>query len=503
MTRRSRAGTSRRSCGRGSRRGARRRSQPAADAPRPQHDDNRRHAPGSSIWRAGPAGRRRRPARVALRAEASRPTARASAARAAPWTRSAASAASGCRRSTLALRPAEGQLQLDTLLVRSNVAVDRWRRAPRAPAGRRSGQAHARGDAGRPRARSRRSWAPTRSAFDSARVNLAVTGPAWHWRLDGGADAYGVAFGGNLANRVTLAGAATLDSTRVSAVSGDLRVKDAAYGQLTLRELTAAGGYDSTLALDLKLNIGDSVASPPGSAGPSPAPATRCARSSQRLTLDEGGRAWALERPASLRASARAWRSTAWRSAPARGASRVERGVRPARFERPDPRASRRSTSRRCARRAWSRSAAGSTARSTSRGRPTAPRLQGRMGLAILSSAASEIGTLASDVDWTAAGLRIAAAATPHARRRAHRRQARCRTGSPSRPRDTAAAAGSRARTRPTPSRWRCAPTASTWPCSSRCSRPDVARGLHGRLQADARIGGTIRTPAGDRHRRA
>ena len=40
--------------------------------------------------------------------------------------------------------------------------------------------------------------------FDSARVNLAVTGPAWQWRLDGGADAHGLAFGGNLANRITL-----------------------------------------------------------------------------------------------------------------------------------------------------------------------------------------------------------------------------------------------------------------------------------------------------------
>ena len=85
-------------------------------------------------------------------------------------------------------------------------------------------------------------------------MNLAVTGPAWQWRLDGGADAHGLAFGGNLANRVTLSGAATLDSTRLRAASGKLEVRDAAFGQLTVPELTATGGYDSTVALDLSLN---------------------------------------------------------------------------------------------------------------------------------------------------------------------------------------------------------------------------------------------------------
>src|SRR5919112_2065780 len=79
------------------------------------------------------------------------------------------------------------------------------------------------------------------------------------WRAGGHVDAYGVALGGNLANAVTASAEASLDSTQMRAVRGELHVKDAAYGELSVRELNASGNYDSTLALDLDLNIADSV----------------------------------------------------------------------------------------------------------------------------------------------------------------------------------------------------------------------------------------------------
>ncbi|MEP6688414.1 MAG: hypothetical protein ABJC36_08710, partial [Gemmatimonadales bacterium] len=197
------------------------------------------------------------------------------------------------------MTPVDGQLQLDTVMVRSNVAVlDGGGRLQLRP-GSEPGTLSLRGALG--------DLAPVAAlmgsdtmGFDSARVNLAVTGPAWGWRLEGGVDAHGLAVGGNLANHVTLTALATLDSTRLRAISGDLHVTDAAYGELSVRELKATGGYDSTVALDLDLNIADSVRVATRIRGTISAARDTVRAELQRLTLTEGGRDWALERPTSL-----------------------------------------------------------------------------------------------------------------------------------------------------------------------------------------------------------
>src|SRR5262249_3283270 len=46
-------------------------------------------------------------------------------------------------------------------------------------------------------------------------------------------------------------------------------------------------------------------------------------------------------------------------------------------------------------------------------GPATSPRLQGKMGLALLAQRGQQVGTVSSDLDWTDRGLKIAAAATP------------------------------------------------------------------------------------------
>ena len=386
------------------------------------------------------------------------------------------------------MRPFDGQLQLDTVLVRSNVAVvdggGRLQLRPGPAPGKLTLRA-ALGD-----------LAPVAAlmgtdtmGFDSARVNLAVTGPAWQWRLDGGADAHGLAFGGNLANRVTLSAAATLDSTRLRAASGKLEVRDAAFGQLTVPELTAAGGYDSTVALDLSLNVADSVRVVTRVRGTITAARDTVRAELQRLTLAEGGRDWTLEQPArlvfgprveidnlNLRAGPRS--ITLNGVLDRHGTSDLTLGIAGLDLE---------------ALRASGLVPIGGRVDGTLHltGPAASPRLQGKMGLAILAKGDQAIGSLGANLDWTDAGLRIAAAAKPT-------------SGGPLTvegtlpyrltltPKDTSATVGSEPTAADTVS---LAVRADSFDLAlfQPLLPPEAATGLHGLLKADARIGGTIR----------
>ncbi len=390
----------------------------------------------------------------------------------------------------VALSPADGELRLDTVMVRSNVAMlDGGGRIQLRP-GTDPGVLTLRAtlaDLGPVAALA----GVDTVGFDSARVNLAVTGPAWRWRLEGEADAHGVAFGGNLANRVTLAAAATLDSTRVSAVSGDLRVKEAAYGQLSIRELTAAGGYDSTVALDLSVNVGDSVRVATRFRGTISSARDTVHAELQQLTLAEGGRAWALERPATfafgprvevtdlaLRAGHR--RITVNGVLDRRGTSDMTLRVTSLDLE---------------ALRATGLVPIGGRLDGVLHlsGPATTPRLQGKLGLAIVSKRGEELGTVGIGLDWTSAGLRVSASAAPR------RGSALTVDGTlPYRltlaPRDTAVAVGSEPLEVDTVA---LAVRADSFDLAlfQPLLPAEAARGIGGRLRTDARIGGTIRAP--------
>ena len=388
----------------------------------------------------------------------------------------------------LALQPQEGMLQLDTVLVRSNVAaIDGGGRLQLRPGGQ-AGTLSLRatlGDLGPVAAL----MGSDTVGVDSARVRLDVSGPAYRWKLQGGADAYGVAFGGNLANRVTVTGAATLDSSRVDGISGDLRVKDAAYGRLSVRELTAAGGYDSTLALDLNLNIGDSVKVATRVRGAVSSARDTIRAELQRFTLNEGGRQWALERPATLLFGPRVEVNGLTLRADARslavngtldrhGSSDLTLKIVSLDLE---------------ALRAAGLVPIGGRVDGNLHlsGPAAAPRLQGKVGLAILSDRGRQLGTVGSDLDWTESGLRIAAAVTP-ARGSALTVQGTLPYRLTLAPRDTSVAVGSEPLASDAVS---LAVKADSFDLSilQPLLPPDAATGLQGRLQADARIGGTIR----------
>jgi translocation and assembly module TamB len=390
-----------------------------------------------------------------------------------------------------ALKPADGQIQLDTVVLRSNVAVlDGGGRLQLRP-GPDPGTlrlAGALGDLGPVAALM---GADTAGA-DSARITLAASGPAHHWLIDAGADAYGLAYAGNLANHLTLGAKVRLDSARVGGVSGNLQVRDAAFGKLTLRELSAKGGYDSTLALDLNLNIADSVRLASQIRGSMSAARDTVRAELQRLTLEEGGRTWALTHPATIAVRPRVELDSVVLAAP--GRSIAANGV----FDR----AGQSDLTLRITSLDLETLRAAGLVPIGGRldgqlhlaGPATSPRLQGGVDLAIRSAKGAVVGTVGSKLDWSPAGLRIAAAAKPL------QGSALTIDGSlPYRftlaPRDTAATLASEALATDTVS---LAVRADSFDLAlfGPLLPPDAAKGQGGRLRTDARVGGTIRAPA-------
>lgn len=390
----------------------------------------------------------------------------------------------------LKLSPVDGQLQLDTLLLRSNVAqVDGAGRVQLRP-GPNPGTLRLKGSLGDLAPVAALMGSDTAGA-DSARINLAIGGPAWRWKLQGGVEAFGVAFGGNLADHISLKTKATLDSTRLGALSGNLSVTDAAFGKLSLRSLTASGSYDSTLALDLKLNIGDSVRLATQVRGTVSAARDTVRAQLGQLTVEEGGRTWALQRPVELGFGPRVEVNNLALRAGDRsivvngvldrhGTSDLSLGVRS--LELGTLRAS-----------GLVPVGGRLDGRMHLTGPAGEPRLQGDISLAIESSEKRDVGTVATRLDWTGAGLRVFSAVQPL------RGGALTVEGSlPYRftlaPRDTSAAIASEALAVDTIS---LAVRADSFDLSVIQSLlpPDVVKGLGGRLATDARIGGRIKTP--------
>ena len=201
----------------------------------------------------------------------------------------------------LALVPTPGAIRVDTLFLRSNVATLDG-----------GGRVALRSDAGVDTLRLMGTTvdvAPLGAlagadsvSLDSANVALVLSGPAEHWRLQGKADAYRVLAAGNLAERVRLEVGAALDSSGLSGLAGQLQLEGAAYGKMRIPEARLSGRYDSLLALQANVAIGDSVrliTALRGTAGDT----TQAVL--QQLDLTEGGRTWSLEQPANMELSPR------------------------------------------------------------------------------------------------------------------------------------------------------------------------------------------------------
>ncbi len=391
----------------------------------------------------------------------------------------------------LALRPDSGAIQVDTLVIRSNVAVldGAGRVALRESAG--SDTLRVTGIT--------RDVAPLVAlagvdsvTLDSASMAFRVTGPAWQWRVAGEAEAHRILSVGNLAELLRLQAGATFDSTRLAAVSGEVRVEDAAYGRVRIPEARVAARYDSLIAVEANVAIGDSVRLIAGLRGVAGADTVRAQL--QRLDLTEGGRSWTLEQPAGLmlrphlevdglglRAGSR--RILVDGSFDRQASSDLSLRVTDVDLDvlrdvKLSPIGGRLD--------GWLRLT----------GPSTAPAVEGSVGLTIRQRKGSEIGRIRTDLAWTREGLRLDATAVPvkGGRLTVNGTLPWRLTLAPA---DTAAAVG----TLPA--------SADTVALAVRADSfdlglfepllpPETARELRGRLVADARVTGTTRAPRAD-----
>ena len=246
-------------------------------------------------------------------------------------------------------------------------------------------------------------------SLDSARIALTLSGPAWRWRLDGEGKIDRILAAGNLADRVTLSATATIDSTHLSGMRGELRVKDAAYGKMRIPEARLAARYDSVIGLDADVALGDSARIVTALRGTVQSDTMRATL--QRLDLTQGDTAWSLEQPAQLELRPRvAVDGFALRSGRRRiivdgvydpqhssdiGVHITDLDLEALRSLGLAPIGGRLD--------GWLRL----------QGTAAEPTLQGKLGLAIRQSDGRETGRVQTEIDWTGEGLRINAATVP------------------------------------------------------------------------------------------
>jgi translocation-and-assembly-module (TAM) inner membrane subunit TamB-like protein len=200
----------------------------------------------------------------------------------------------------LALRPSNGAIALDTLVLRSNIATLDGH-----------GSIPLRGAGSAPVVDSLRITGRTGDltplallaggdtvALDSTLLDLTVVGPADRRRIEGHADAFRLLYAGNLAERITARGSATMDSAGFGGVAGSIRIRGAAAGKVSVRQADFAGRYDSLVSLQGNVVVNDDVRLALGLQGTTGGDTTRARL--QRLDLTEGGRTWRLARPAAI-----------------------------------------------------------------------------------------------------------------------------------------------------------------------------------------------------------
>lgn len=200
----------------------------------------------------------------------------------------------------VALRPAPGAIQMDTLLLRSNVASFdgggrvALRAAGSAPA---ADTLRVTGRTGDLTPLALLAGADS-VALDSMLVDLTVTGPADRRKVEGNADAFRLLYAGNRAERISARGSGTMDSTGFGELAGALRVRGAAAGELAVRQVDLVGRYDSLISLQSTVTVTDDIRLALGLEGAVSGDTTRAEL--RRLDLAEGGRTWRLDRPAAI-----------------------------------------------------------------------------------------------------------------------------------------------------------------------------------------------------------
>lgn len=195
----------------------------------------------------------------------------------------------------IALSPGERLLVVDTLVVRSNVATfdGGGRLALRESTG--ADTLRLAGVMLDPMPLVTLAGADSLS-LDSARVRLFATGAADRRRLVLWGQAHRVLYAGSQVGRLAVDGAADLGAGGLAGAAGRVELEGASLGSVVVRQARLAGRYDSVVALETTVLLRDSIAVEARLRGTAVGDTVR--GTVERLDLAEGGRRWALERPA-------------------------------------------------------------------------------------------------------------------------------------------------------------------------------------------------------------
>ena len=198
----------------------------------------------------------------------------------------------------LALRPAPGAIEVDTLVVRSNaLALDGGGRLALRDGSHPAATFRVTGRTGDITPLALLAGADS-VALDSSLLDLTVSGPPERRRIEGHADVFRLLYADALAERVTAGGSGVMDSRGMGALSGRLRVEGAAVGEVAVRRIDVTGRYDSLVALEGTVAVNDDIGLALALTGQAGGDTTRAEL--RRLELTEGGRRWRLQRPARI-----------------------------------------------------------------------------------------------------------------------------------------------------------------------------------------------------------
>jgi autotransporter translocation and assembly factor TamB len=308
----------------------------------------------------------------------------------------------------LALAPTPGKLTLDTLVLRSNVAMLDG-------SGTLALRGNGRGDSLRIAGRTRdieplAALAGMDSvSLDSAQVAVAMDGPAHRWRVRSRTEAWRLLYGSNLAEHMVLRATTSMDTAAAGGLLADLRVEGAAAGEIAVKSARFAVRKDSVVSLagDAALGNGD-VKVRLDLAGTARGDTMRVRLA--RFDLVEGGRTWRLAQPVPIVSApgavdvdhlrlAAADRSIAVDGTFSRhGANHLVLALRNFELDALEEVG-------------VSPVAGRVDGILTLAGPATAPEITGRVGLFVREPGGKILGRIASDVAWTRTGLRLDAEA--------------------------------------------------------------------------------------------